>query len=215
MNKKKKNALFMLLFLSVAATSFGVVVENDGVIVEHDICYKDSNLYGCPYCLKISNQSSFAVVVDPSMVTAPIHSFKEMVWAIRTDFALKSFILGIISLATGFLSYSMFKSVRDAKKDPDILYNPTTLEGIDLSKKIVMSSDPQVSKLNLFSATTSGIGALIMLYNLFSTTHAGLRKKLLHEPFTIQPGEAVEKIFWLKNPKDEFTINFDTIKVLK
>ncbi len=83
-------------------------------------------------------------------------------------------------------------------------------------KRTTFSSAPLWAKINLASASIAGITALSLIYKLLTEPYGKLesllKKETFHTEITIDPGQTVEKIFWLKDPTDHITINFDEIQ---
>jgi len=82
-----------------------------------------------------------------------------------------------------------------------------SLNGIYISKWL------GIPRGALGSSFLGGLGAAAALWK--SKQISAIKNKLFHKDITIQPGQLVEKIFWLKDPEAQFEISFDTIKVLK
>ena len=202
-----KNAVLASLFVLSISNAFGITVEKDGVSIKYGIYrtvkmdYRLSAL-GLPYYITIANHSDAPIIVDASLIKNPLHSSNAIAKEIRDDWK-KGALVGTIGMpALGAVSYLLLE---------DMIKSPTfklpTLYPFSLGTAQVGS--------------TAALGSLTayLLYKLVRETEKVLTTKLekdvLHSPITIQPGKSVEKLFWLKNPKDQVKIDFDAIKVLK
>ncbi len=166
--------------------------------------------------ITITNLSDNPIVVDPSIVSAPLIPYQKIEEVLRAERKLfgEFFTLGVVTL--GSMSWHSSKNREEFKR--------TVLPGG--GTRIESGNPPWLVKAG--GRITLGITWLLgtyLLYKLFTETQkileakltpeAKLTKETLHEPILIQPGQSVEKLFWLKNPKDQVKIDFDAIKVLK
>ena len=203
-----------LLLLGISS-AFGVTIEKNDISIQYEKCFKYRTIkFDAPNCIKITNLSNKAIVVDPCVISAPLVAYQKVVKALRNEYKFGAILTTLLTAGAGSLSYFMFKSMRDS----NALYN--SFSGTDLrGKKVIYDDTPLWAKINLGSAIGGGFLTTYFLYKLITETgkvlQAKLEKEILHTPITIQPGESIEKLFWLKNPKDQVKINFEAIKVLK
>ena len=196
----KKVTLASLFLLGMSNVFGGMRVEEktvarDNVSIKYTRILKyKTNMFGLPYSITITNLSDKSLVVGPSIISTPLVPYQEVAKALRTERMLFGGFFTIGAAVLGSMSWY-------------------------LSKRNMGGAEIAVLPTVGLTAGGSGLLGTYLLYKLFTETQkileAKLIKETLHEPITIQPGESVEKIFWLKNSKDQIKIDFDAIKVLK
>ncbi len=213
-----KNVVLASLLLLGVSDAFGVTVEKDGVSIKYEKCTKYRTIkFGMPYCIRMTNLSSKPITVNPSIISAPFVAYQEVAKALHKEYKFGAMLMALTTVGFGALSHSTFKELRA----PNVVYNPQSSEEvleIALSGgKVIAASTPLLAPLNLGGAGLSAFLTAYLLYKLATETpkvlEAKLAKEVFHAPITIQTGESIEKIFWLKNPNDPVEIDFDTVKV--
>lgn len=213
----KKIFLVSLLLLGIS-NAFGVSITNNDIAIEYKkgrfytgkITYRTS--LGLPYCITISNHSKEAIVVSPSLIKNPLSTLNEIAKAIRHDYKT-GILIGILALPiAGYISFELIQEMRKSGVlKPPTIY-PFSIGTINGEKPITQYFC--VGSTIALSALTS-----YLLYKLTKDTQTVLEEKLarevLHTPLTILPGESIQKLVWLKNPKEPIEIDFDSIKNLK
>ena len=211
----KKVTLASLFLLGMSNVFGGMRVEEktiarDNVSIKYTRILKyKTNMFGLPYSITITNLSDNPIVVDPSIVSVPLIPYQTIAEALRTERKLFGgfFTLGAVTL--GSMSWYLSKNMEKFK----ITMLP---EG---GTRIESGNPPWIVKAGGITSGITGLLGTYLLYKLFTETQkileAKLAKETLHEPITIQPGQSIEKLFWLKNPTDPVKIDFDAVKVLK
>ncbi len=212
-----KNAVLASLFVLSISNAFGIEIEKNGISIKYGtyrtvkIDYRLSAL-GAPHYITISNHSDAPIIVDASLIKNPLHSSNAIAKEIRDDWKKGALVGAIFMPALGAASYLLLENMI---KSPT--FKSPTLYPFSLGTEQEKTPYPEYFILG----STAALGSLTayLLYKLVRETEKVLTTKLekdvLHSPITIQPGKSVEKLFWLKNPKDQVKIDFDAIKVLK
>ena len=193
---------YLLLSLVLFGNLFGIKIEKNGISIESRGSKKYRSIkLGSPQTLDITNRSNKPIVIDSSIISTPLCSYQEVVQALRKQMAF---------LVAAQLAFCALWSVRFVF-DMDTLYK-------DRHSRIASPRTVNLSRLIVaLDITLFGLlgGSAGYYWGERDQLKFSLQKELLHEPITIQPGESIEKLFWLKNSKDQIKIDFDAIKVLK
>jgi hypothetical protein len=204
---------FFLLFLTIAnaATAFGVAIEKDSIVVEYKKCVKYKGIKEDPYCIAIKNGSTHPIIANQKLISVPLDSYEELLQIIndkynnmQSDALIFAFLMGGAAYISGY--FYQAAQARAARIARLASRNPGTQivdENLDRSFAYVMGG----------LAICCGIRSIISIWK--ATQLRAIKNKLFHQEMVIQPGQLVEKIFWLKDPKAQFEINVDMIKVLK
>jgi len=210
----KKNAILPFWLVLGVGTALGgmstkeetVAKDNVSIRYKKVLKYK-TNTFGLPYSIQITNLSNKPIVVGPSIISTPLASYQEIAKAIRMErkWFGGSFTLGAVLL--GSMSWYLSKSMR-----------VQTIRIPEGGRREITEGAPWQVYSGVITAGITGPLGIYLLYKLLTETQkileAKLAKETLHAPITIQPGESIEKLFWLKNQSDQVKINFDTIQVL-
>lgn len=214
----------VLLSLVLSWTGISSGIGNDIIQVSKSICntkYSSFEL-GLAHCIVIKNISDKTVTIDPSIIAVPLISYQKVARAYK-DMQKKSVLILSGSALVPAILASRIKAGLD---DPNTLYNPVVASKTGkeptssrlLGKRIIFGKDPLLFfKVNLATAGVAGSVAMYALYKYLTEkiqdVENQLKKNMLYEPVTLKPGEQIKKIFWLKNPKDQVSINFDAVQV--
>lgn len=204
--------IFLVSLLLGSGNTFGISIEKNNISIQYQHPPKDkkSNLglpyniktFGLPYRIKITNNSDQHIIVDQSIVSAPLADHREIVMTMLEEVRFKyvaNVWMGFAAWVIPSLGLELYSSLVD-------------LPGYkDLPKRVAQTYLTIFGIIGLFSAYS--------FYKFKTTTPKTIQSKLdsylLQKSITIQPGKSVEKLFWLKNPKDQVEINFGAIKVEK
>lgn len=213
---KNKGLYFFALF-NVSNIFFARAENKNKINVEYNLSIKHNGVnFYLPYYIKIKNNSNNPINLNKDLITAPLLSAKEAARSIRNFYKLKFIVSSILAVVSGYLTSSMSKSMKSLKSLPNVAYNPKPNANIK-DKIVIVDKTSFWAKLNLITASICSISSLVLIGKLFTENESkledSLSKELLDDKYiVINPGQEVEKIFWLKNNKDSFSINYKAIQ---
>ena len=210
----KKVTLASLFLLGMSNVFGGMRVEEktvarDNVSIKYTRILKyKTNKFGLPYSITITNLSDKSLVVEPSIISTPLAPYQEVAKALQSERKLFAGFFTLGATVLGSMSWYLSKNMEEFK-----------ITVLPSGGTLIDTTSPWIVKAGGITSGITGLLGTYLLYKLFTETQkileAKLAKETLHEPITIQSGESVKKLFWLRNPQDQIKIDFDAIKVLK
>lgn len=187
-----KNMLFAftitLLFfhtigLGAAKTHTMAHIEQGGIIVEYGhVAGYTAYKFRSPHFITITNKSDKPVLIEPSIIANSLVGYDEITKRSRIKTNL---LLGITTIPE-FVIGMLLMAITNGKRSTNAII---------------------------------AVGSVLAIYG----TQKGFRllqknfedlcnKTMLREPFIINPGETVQKIFWVKESNKPMNINFNAVQ---
>lgn len=193
----KKNFLSFLL-LALSANALSAVVEKDGIIVQYERAAYFSCLSAQPYQIEIQNNSDKSIVFDSSIISNLIFDQRAIEASLWENVTFSKGADGIFEAIPKICIAWFIEEMTTCFFASWI--NETVKEKI-IGKRILPT--------------------LIAAYLVFKPIKSFAQKiyvthlKTFRGTVTLKPGESIERVFWLRIPRDQIKIDFDAIKVLK
>jgi len=183
--------------ISTDSPQKAILVEKNNVSVKYWACpICTTKKFGPAYFITIKNNSADPIIIGPSLITAPLYTnYHELARDMRERIKPFAKLASGTTAATGFTTFmAWYLSKKTGQSLTHTIYG-------GIAGGIVGTGI-----LTIFDAA---------LFFIFASAEKFIAHTILKEPITIQPGKSAMKRFWLKNPTDPVSINFDAIKVLK
>ncbi len=128
-----KNAVLASLLLLTMGNALGISITKNKITIEYKKCFKYRPIkFGLPYCIHITNRSQELVIIDPSIVSAPLRPYQEVAKALRKQTIFFTGIQLIVSAA--FIGKSVVDMETCHKDSTNPRFSPRT---VNLSRLMV------------------------------------------------------------------------------